>query len=613
MLKLIHVQARLSVTKGAAQVKQMSPDEPEDYQRAVQIINIFQQGLEQRWSRDELYAQLSDYTDIRLDYREIDGLAKVICDSFASFEPDNVGLLPKSNQQQTDYQTPTTALKDEVASATVLQSEPATPVVKEISEDSEDNESGQDGQDEQVENTQAKLSLTEFRLATWREAAKPEYYPFRNTGLTVALKPGVKSLRRAAAAHDEELLSRLLPAHKRAEILRQAAHNSNYSLTALPDQLNSQLLFADLPGRQRLVALKAELNVENLLNRYNIELLRGVLYLAPRLRISVRDKYKDLFKYIKLFGLMHELKPLPRQDKNSKEKNPLPQAKQAIEPLEERELSEGEIGGYEIVLEGASSPFLARSDRRYGIQFAKFLPALLLCEAEWQLEAELIFNPAGGTAHKSDDIQKKTSNRLIRASYKLGPQPHLRTHFKGSGEFDSLLEENFVSAFEQRFKTTTRPTVATNEAVTVEDTQAEAETSAKIRKRKAAKSKKKEKKDGERQGWTILREDRIIPVFDTVMIPDFAFEHTDGRRALLEIVGFWERSYLERKIAKLNRAGRKDIIVLVSERTRCGRENFLVAGQEPPYQLIFFKGTPRLGPIMEALERCAVPPSTSTS
>jgi predicted nuclease of restriction endonuclease-like RecB superfamily len=95
------------------------------------------------------------------------------------------------------------------------------------------------------------------------------------------------------------------------------------------------------------------------------------------------------------------------------------------------------------------------------------------------------------------------------------------------------------------------------------------------------------------------------------MIPDFAFEHVDGRRALLEVVGFWERRYLERKIAKLNRAGRSDIIVLVSERTRCGRENFLIKGQEPPYQLIFFKGTPRLGPILEALERCAVPEKKS--
>jgi hypothetical protein len=45
--------------------------------------------------------------------------------------------------------------------------------------------------------------------------------------------------------------------------------------------------------------------------------------------------------------------------------------------------------------------------------------------------------------------------------------------------------------------------------------------------------------------------------------------------------------------------------VLVSERTRCGREHFLIKGKEPPYQLIFFKGKPQLGPILAALEKCA--------
>ena len=274
------------------------------------------------------------------------------------------------------------------------------------------------------------------------------------------------------------------------------------------------------------------------------------------------------------------------------------------------------------MLEGASSPFLARSDRRYGIQFAKFLPALLLCEAEWSLEAELVFNWAGGSARPNEAATApRQSVRLTRALYKLGPQPHLRSHFKASGEFDSLLEENFAAAFEQRFKPTSRQKANPDRIYPLVskprrgcrvsqdnlDVQAagETETEAVAPKRKGKARAKKPKVEGARDGWVIKREDRIIPVFDTVMIPDFAFEHSDGRRALLEIVGFWEPGYLERKIAKLNRAGRTDIIVLVSERTRCGRENFMVKGAEPAYQLIFFKGTPRLGPIMEALERCA--------
>jgi predicted nuclease of restriction endonuclease-like RecB superfamily len=289
------------------------------------------------------------------------------------------------------------------------------------------------------------------------------------------------------------------------------------------------VLFSDLAGRHKLIALSAELTVENLLNRYNVELLRGVLYLAPRLIIRVHDNYKDLFKFIKLFGLMHETRPL--------------YSKSGIEG------DESSIEGYEILLEGAVSPFLARTDRRYGIQFARFLPALLLCEADWELEAELV------------------TGFGKNALFKLKPQPHLRSHFKGSGEFDSQLEQSLAISFEEKFGTG---------------------------------------KQKERKGWAIQREDRIIPVFDTVMIPDFSFEHTDGRRVLLEIMGFWQPQYLERKIAKLNRAGRRDLIVMVSERTRCGREHFSKDGQEPVYPVIFFKGVPRLGQVMEALERWAI-------
>ncbi len=592
MLKLIHVQARLSVNKGLATIKQMRPDVSEDYQRAAEIIAIFEQAQAGGLNRDALDARLNEYIGTRLDYREIDGLAKVIADSFAAFEPDKIGLVSSGPDLRA---VP-------ISNASGL--EPTGDVPQPVPV-----------QDEKQSNT----LLTAWRLAAWHEAARPEFYPFGNVGLTVALKPGIQSLRRAAASHDEDLLARLLPQTKRAEILQNAAANCGYKLETPAETLNSGLLFSDLPGRHRLTSLTPSLNVENLLNRYNIELLRGVLYLAPRLRILVRDKYKDLFKFIKLFGLMHDLKPLPRaSDPNRSKAAPTSNRENSAH---DGTVAENEIAGYEIVLEGASSPFLARSDRRYGIQFAKFLPALLLCEAEWSLEAELVFNAAGGTARPNEGATTPPKQvRLTRALYKLGPQPHLRSHFKASGEFDSLLEENFAAAFEQRFKKNTHEKdnldldlSAAMEAAGSEETllpgsikiEAVSETvTEEVPKKRKGKT-KKQKIEGARDGWVIKREDRIIPVFDTVMIPDFAFEHSDGRRALLEIVGFWEPGYLERKIAKLNRAGRTDIIVLVSERTRCGRENFLVKGAEPPYQLIFFKGTPRLGPIMAALERCA--------
>ena len=48
-------------------------------------------------------------------------------------------------------------------------------------------------------------------------------------------------------------------------------------------------------------------------------------------------------------------------------------------------------------------------------------------------------------------------------------------------------------------------------------------------------------------GWEIEREVAIINLKETVFIPDFAFRHTDGRTALMEIVGYWRPEYLEKK------------------------------------------------------------------
>jgi predicted nuclease of restriction endonuclease-like RecB superfamily len=638
MLKLVHVQARITLKNGQASVKQMDAADPTDRQKAQEVIAVFQKGAAERLTREKLDEKLAAYTGSRLDYREIDGLAKVISDNFSTFAPDQLPLTALSGQ--TIFSN--SILEDDLTETTEdLEDLEEDDWIGEREEKGEKQKKVKGAEDGLAPSSAAGSRLGAFRLALWREAARPEYSPFHRPGLTVALRSGVQSLRKAAATHDEDLLTNLLPQEDRKALLHQAAKLCDSELTAdapvQPGHLGNWL-FADVPERHRLVNLSPELDVENLLNRYNIELLRGVLYLAPRIKLVVRDKYKDLFKYIKLFRLMHEVKPLPLPTAKSngmgspsEQNNTSPQEAKGAEKSEEAGwLSENEIGGYEILLEGASSPFLARTDRRYGIQFARFLPALLLCEAEWELETELIF-PAFTNNNQPDSNQngrepgqsQSQGEGVFRAAYRLGPQPHLRTHFKGSGEFDSKLEEDLAAAFEQRFQTTSRkqnplPSVETEnngaaelgKSVTEEvgkfdqtvigDQPAEEILSSK-KKRKS----RRKKVEGERQGWVIKREDRIIPVFDTVMIPDFSFEHRDGRRALLEVVGFWERGYLERKIAKLNRAGRTDLIVLVSERTRCGREHFLRKGQEPPYQLIFFKGKPQLGPILTALEKCA--------
>jgi predicted nuclease of restriction endonuclease-like RecB superfamily len=198
-------------------------------------------------------------------------------------------------------------------------------------------------------------------------------------------------------------------------------------------------------------------------------------------------------------------------------------------------------GGYHVELDGPISPFV-QSTTRYGRQFAAFLPALLLGE-RWQMEAEIRLAQLSDTP----------------VSYRLDHTTPLRSHFKHSGAFDSRMEADFAAEFEAKF--------------------------------------------GEKRGqWELTREDEVILLDDTVMIPDFALTHRkDGRRAVIEIVGFWHPDYLRRKVEKVRAAQRQNLILLVYEGVNLA-ENAL---QDVPGEVLYFKNKPVLKDVMALVEAVA--------
>lgn len=194
-------------------------------------------------------------------------------------------------------------------------------------------------------------------------------------------------------------------------------------------------------------------------------------------------------------------------------------------------------GGYHVALDGPISPFV-RSTTRYGRQFAAFLPALLLCE-RWHMQT-MVYPPQFEGA----------------LTYTLDPSTPLRSHFKRSGEFDSQLEADFAAAFAAKF--------------------------------------------GDKRGkWTLTREDEVILLGDTVMIPDFALTHQpSGQRVLLEIVGFWHPDYLRRKVAKVREANRADLLLLVYEGVNLTPN----ALQDVPSEVLYFKNKPVLKDVIATVE-----------
>lgn len=196
--------------------------------------------------------------------------------------------------------------------------------------------------------------------------------------------------------------------------------------------------------------------------------------------------------------------------------------------------------GYLIDLDGPISPFVSATIR-YGRQFAVFLPALLLCD-RWHMLASV----------RSPQNQAMTS-------YQLDYTSALPTHFRQSNLFDSRLEADFAAEFEEKF--------------------------------------------GDSRGqWMLTREDEVLVLEDTVMIPDFALTHKQhGHRILIELVGFWHPDYLRRKVEKVRAAQCHHLLLLVYEGINLSPEKL----QDVPGEVLYFKNKPVLKEVMDAVDRIA--------
>lgn len=200
---------------------------------------------------------------------------------------------------------------------------------------------------------------------------------------------------------------------------------------------------------------------------------------------------------------------------------------------------EGE--GYHLELDGPISPFV-RATTRYGRAFAAFMPALLLCD-RWRLVAE-VHPPVS----------------FAPLMYRLDHTSSLRSHFKRSGLFDSRLEADFASEFESKF--------------------------------------------GDRRGhWLLTRENEVLLLGDTVMIPDFVLvdKQDETRKILIELVGFWHPNYLKRKVEKVRAAHCENLLLLVYEGLNLDPDAF----QDTESEVLFFPRKPVLREVMEAVEAMA--------
>src|SRR5918995_5008061 len=302
---------------------------------------------------------------------------------------------------------------------------------------------------------------------------------------------------------------------------------------------------------------------EALVGWYNLSLMQTLLFNCTKLDFYISGglNWKRVLRSVKRLGLMYHLQQPQQQQENR------------------------------IIcsLEGPLSLF--KLTDRYGTLLAKLLPSIIFSSdkkredgggsGEWHLDAWIIRKTMDGRKIYEFKISKNEIPELMTDPYYSSSFPSssiMEKQVAGSSSlyndynnnFDSAVEERFAKRFEQ------------------------AET-----------------------GWRLTREpDPLVLSNGGAFIPDFMFEKYD-KKIYLEIVGFWTKEYLERKLQKLadifiisadsrkKRNNNKDktdlLFIAVNEDFACSKSSF--SSVVPKEQLIFYKNdTVPVKPILDYLK-----------
>ncbi|HWE95271.1 MAG TPA: DUF790 family protein [Tepidisphaeraceae bacterium] len=162
-----------------------------------------------------------------------------------------------------------------------------------------------------------------------------------------------------------------------------------------PWQEIESALYADVISFQPLVSFAGYESEQALLSRYNVAQLQACLYRAQDMTVIARADFKTVLRHAKLSRLLHVIRRTGKSE-------------------------------YRVEFTGPAS--VLHETRRYGINFARFLPALLACR-DWTMQANLP-TPWGA-----------------RARLTLGSDDGYTSHLPASQEFDSDIEESFAKKF----------------------------------------------------------------------------------------------------------------------------------------------------------------------
>jgi predicted nuclease of restriction endonuclease-like RecB superfamily len=251
-----------------------------------------------------------------------------------------------------------------------------------------------------------------------------------------------------------------------ADVLAEVAAERGLTAEALSDAL-----YADLPSERRAVRCDVP-DGAWLVHRYNVALVQGLLLSAQEVRIRLErpsaPRMGQLFRWVKFHQLLHAA----RRDGDA----------------------------LELVLDGPVSVF--GPSTRYGLQLARFFPALLLQDGAWRMTANVLWTKA---RHRKELVVTSADG--------------LRSHYKDTGAWRTKAEEHFAARFAEQDR-----------------------------------------------GWTLTEGRLPLAVGDRrVVYPDFTLTDGE-RTAHLEVLGHWRAEALAARLAELERFGPANLVLAVPKK-----------------------------------------------
>ncbi len=229
-------------------------------------------------------------------------------------------------------------------------------------------------------------------------------------------------------------------------------------------------LFADVVEYHQLESFEGYESPRALLSRYNVAQVQAALFTATSMTILIQSDFKRILRAARLARLMHTITcPTP--------------------------------GMYRVDLTGPAS--VLRETRRYGVNMARFLPALICCR-DWSMV-----------------VTAETRFARMKFQLKLTSEDGLQSHLPPDSEFDSSIEAEFYSKWGEE----------------------------------------------PRGGWSLHREAQILHAGQKTFVPDFVLQHESGRKVLMEIVGFWTPEYIEHRLETLKVFRDTPILLAIPELT----------------------------------------------